>query len=92
MLNLTLLDGTTIALPQAKKKKEKVAESGLTAHDFVSALRASAQGNEMTEVLGENVRWEPVVAALLSILLRKGLIADWEFVEELRKASSSSGT
>ena len=26
-----------------------------------------------------------VVAALLSILLRKGLIADWEFVEELRK-------
>ena len=25
------------------------------------------------------------LAALLSILLRKGLIADWEFIEELRK-------
>ena len=26
-----------------------------------------------------------LVVALLSILLRKGLIADWEFIEELRK-------
>ena len=65
------------------KKKEKA--EGLTARDFVTALRASASGTDATEVLGENVRWEPVVAALLSILLRKGLIADWEFVEELRK-------
>jgi type IV pilus assembly protein PilB len=82
MVNLTLLDGTTITLP-SKKKKEK--PEGLTARDFVTALRASASGADASEVLGENIRWEPVVAALLSILLRKGLIADWEFVEELRK-------
>jgi type IV pilus assembly protein PilB len=81
MVNLTLLDGTTITLPSKKKAKAE----GLTARDFVTALRASASGTDATEVLGENVRWEPVVAALLSILLRKGLIADWEFVEELRK-------
>lgn len=84
MVNLTLLDGTTISLP-AKKKKEANPAEGLTARDFVSALRATAHGADASEILGDQVRWEPVVAALLSILLRKGLIADWEFVEELRK-------
>jgi type IV pilus assembly protein PilB len=82
MLNLTLLDGTTITLPA---KREDKSPKDLTARDFVSALRAKAHGADAREVLGEEVRWEPVVAALLSILLRKGLIADWEFVEELRK-------
>jgi type IV pilus assembly protein PilB len=83
MLNLTLLDGTTISLPANKKKS--AAGDGLTARDFVSALRATAHGADASEILGDQVRWEPVVAALLSILLRKGLIADWEFIEELRK-------
>lgn len=83
MVNLTLLDGTTISLP-AKKEETSPAE-GLTARDFVSALRATAHGADAREILGDAIRWEPVVAALLSILLRKGLIADWEFVEELRK-------
>lgn len=82
MLSLTLLDGTTIALPA---KKTPAAQEGLTARDFVSALRATAHGADATEILGETPQWEPVVAALLSILLRKGLIADWEFIEELRK-------
>ena len=85
MVNLTLLDGTTISLPAKKKKEEKSPAEGLTARDFVSALRATAHGADASEILGDQVRWEPVVAALLSILLRKGLIADWEFVEELRK-------
>jgi len=82
MLSLTLLDGTTIQLPA---KKSPTAQEGLTARDFVSALRATAHGADATEILGEKPQWEPVVAALLSILLRKGLIADWEFIEELRK-------
>jgi type IV pilus assembly protein PilB len=82
-LNLTLLDGTTIKLPTPKKKPE--AGEGLTARDFISALRASAHGADASEILGDQVRWEPIVAALLSILIRKGLIADWEFVEELKK-------
>lgn len=83
MFSLTLLDGTTISLPA---QKSAVAQDGLTARDFVSALRATAHGADATEVLGEKPQWEPVVAALLSILLRKGLIADWEFIEELRKS------
>lgn len=82
MLSLTLLDGTTLQLPA---KKTPTAQEGLTARDFVSALRATAHGADATEILGEKPQWEPVVAALLSILLRKGLIADWEFIEELRK-------
>ena len=83
MLSLTLLDGTRVQLPSAKNAK---GPEGLTARDFVSALRASAHGADATEILGETPQWEPVVAALLSILLRKGLIADWEFIEELRKS------
>jgi type IV pilus assembly protein PilB len=83
MLSLTLLDGTTLQLPA---KKPPTAQEGLTARDFVSALRATAHGADATEILGEKPQWEPVVAALLSILLRKGLIADWEFIEELRKS------
>jgi type IV pilus assembly protein PilB len=82
MLSLTLLDGTTVQLPSTKTAKPT---DGLTAREFVSALRASAHGADATEILGEQPQWEPVVAALLSILLRKGLIADWEFIEELRK-------
>lgn len=83
-LNLTLLDGTTITLP-TKKKDESATSEGLTAKDFISALRSTAPGADAREVLGDQARWEPVVAALLAILLRKGLIAEWEFIEELRK-------
>lgn len=33
----------------------------------------------------EDGAWEPLVAALLSVLMRKGLLADWEFVDEWKK-------
>lgn len=85
MLNLTLLDGTTITVPAGNKRKKKKDPESLTAQDVVSALRAAAHGADASEVLGDQVKWEPIVAALLSVMLRKGLIADWEFVEELRK-------
>jgi hypothetical protein len=61
------------------------AEAHLTAHDLVKALRAMAQGADASEVLGNDVRWEAIFAALLSLLLKKHLIADWEFVDELKK-------
>jgi hypothetical protein len=57
----------------------------LTARDLVSALRAVAHGADASEILGTEPRWEAMFSALLSILLRKGLIADWEFIEEFRK-------
>jgi hypothetical protein len=57
----------------------------LTARDLVSALRAVAHGADASEILGAEPRWEAIFAALLSLLLRKGLIADWEFIEEFRK-------
>jgi type IV pilus assembly protein PilB len=57
---------------------------GLTARDLVIALRAAAQGADASEVLGSNERWESMFAALLSLMLKKHLIADWEFVEELK--------
>ena len=64
---------------------EPVVSDQLTARDLVSALRAVSHGVDASEILGTEPRWEALFSALLSILLRKGLIADWEFIEEFRK-------
>lgn len=92
---LTFLDGTTINLPAAKKKpskpdaedaaKSEETSDQLTARDLISALRAVAHGVDASEILGETPKWEAMFAAVLSLLLKKGVIADWEFVEEYRK-------
>ncbi len=87
MVEVTLLDGTTIQLPARRGRAPSnpaPVESALTARDLVSALRAVAHGADAAEILGEAPRWEPIVATLLSVLLRKGLVADWEFLEEYR--------
>jgi type IV pilus assembly protein PilB len=94
MISLTLLDGTSISIPAPTRRPSKPDVEGkpgeefsdqLTARDLVSALRAVAHGAEAGEILGAEPRWEAMFSALLSILLRKGLIADWEFVDEFRK-------
>jgi type IV pilus assembly protein PilB len=98
MVTLTLLDGTKVSLPAkatpAKKRLPSdppvpeapaAAEGQLTARDLVAALRALSHGADATEILGENVRWEALFSALLSLLLKKHVIADWEFVEEYKK-------
>lgn len=91
MVTVTLLDGTQVNLPaaaRAKRKGEQQAgggEEGLTARDMVAALRAVSHGADATEILGDNVNWQAMFAALLSLLLKKHLIADWEFVEEFKK-------
>lgn len=59
--------------------------SGLTARDLVAALRAICHGADAKEILGPNERMEAILAAVLSVMLKKGLVADWEFVDELRK-------
>jgi len=98
MVTLTLLDGTKVNLPareptpppmQAVKAPSSAPAAGqgneLTARDLVAALRAVAHGADATEILGDDVRWEALFSALLSLLLKKQLIADWEFVEEYKK-------
>jgi type IV pilus assembly protein PilB len=100
MVTLTLLDGTKVNLPakSVAVKKQRLpsdppatealnapAGDGLTARDLIAALRALSHGADATEILGENVRWEALFSALLSLMLKKQLIADWEFVEEYKK-------
>jgi hypothetical protein len=100
MVTLTLLDGTKVNLPAKSVAAKKTrlpsdppateapttpAGDGLTARDLVAALRALSHGADATEILGENVRWEALFSALLSLMLKKQLIADWEFVEEYKK-------
>jgi hypothetical protein len=95
MVALTLLDGTTVNLPARPGSQPELRREGsrpqiplgipdqLTARDLVSALRAVSHGAEASEVLGD-AQWQALFAALLSLLLKKNLIADWEFIEELR--------
>ncbi len=88
MVTLTLLDGTKINLPARDARASNTvpsAEEKLTANDLVAALRAVASGADGNEVLGQNPQWERMFAALLSLLLKKHLIADWEFIEEYTK-------
>jgi type IV pilus assembly protein PilB len=100
MVTLTLLDGTKVNLPAksaALPKKRLPSDppatdapagpsDSLTARDLVAALRALSHGADASEILGQNVRWEALFSALLSLMLKKHMIADWEFVEEYRKS------
>jgi type IV pilus assembly protein PilB len=97
MVTLTLLDGTNVNLPAreaaAQRKTARVPSARppagegaeLTARDLIAALRAVSHGADATEILGNDVHWEALFSALLSLLLKKHLIADWEFVEEYKK-------
>lgn len=88
MVTLTLLDGTKVNLPAAAPRGPVAAgssEEGLTARDMVAALRAVSHGADASEILGDQVSWQGMFATLLSLLLKKHLIADWEFVEEYKK-------
>lgn len=87
MVTLTLLDGTQLNLPAAHGRRQAPERGAdlLTARDLVAALRAHAAGADVSQVLGSDIDWQRVCAALLAVLLRKQLIADWEFVEELRR-------
>jgi len=88
MITLTLLDGTQINLPAHGERTVQgvhAADSSLTASDLVLALRAVAHGADAKEILGESPKWESMFAALLALLLKKHLIADWEFVDEYKK-------
>jgi type IV pilus assembly protein PilB len=91
MVTLTLLDGTQVnlparaPLPKDSDKPPHTVSNELTARDLVAALRGVAHGADASEVLGDEVQWEALFAALLSLLLKKHLIADWEFVDEYRK-------
>jgi type IV pilus assembly protein PilB len=90
LVTLTLLDGSQVTLPARHPKVSGPAATPsdgdhLTARDILQALRAKLQGQDASEVLGDHDRWEALVAALLGVLLRKHLVADWEFIEELKR-------
>ena len=97
MVEITLLDGTTLQLPARVTRRRGASippagadvSEGLTARDLIRALRARAEGADARAVLGEDVRWEPLFASLLSLLMRKGLIADWEFIDEFRRVTAA---
>jgi type IV pilus assembly protein PilB len=92
MIAMTLLDGTTVKLP-ARRRSEREMHAiprAWTTGDLVVALRAVSEGKSVADAFGQEPRWELLFGALLTLMIRKGLIADWEFVDELRKISSSA--
>jgi type IV pilus assembly protein PilB len=90
MLTLTLLDGTQVSLPSRSRAPGQPSlrqgqDGDLSSQDLIAALRALSHGADASEILGDHVRWEAMFAALLSLLLKKHLIMDAEFVEEYKK-------
>jgi type IV pilus assembly protein PilB len=87
-VTLTLLDGTTVRLPAQRKASDEPEEAprggGLTGADLVRALLAKGQGAAVDDVLG-GASWEVLCATILQLMLKKGLVADWEFVEAYKK-------
>jgi type IV pilus assembly protein PilB len=90
-VTLTLLDGTTVRLPAPGSKGPVAPEQrGLTAHDLIAALQARGEGKNVGDVLPD-ASWETLFATLLSLLVRKGFVADWEFVDEYKKRTKGKG-
>jgi type IV pilus assembly protein PilB len=92
MIAMTMLDGTTLRLPgrsggskDSKDREDQPRSNEMTARDLVRALRGVALGKDPAQVGFEIPKWEELFATLLSVLLRKGLVADWEFIEELKR-------
>ena len=108
LMSLTLLDGTTLALPmpsrQAKRTESLVGSltdtrpgpeevvdehlagtDALQVRDILAALRAAAHGVDASEALGRHAKWEAMLAVVLAILIRKGVITEDELLEEMRK-------
>lgn len=92
MITLTLLDGSQVTLPARRPKLRSPNDEPpsadadhLTARDIVQALRAKLHGQDASEVLGDHGKWEALMAALIAVLLKKHLVADWEFIEELKR-------
>lgn len=91
MVTLTLLDGSQVHLParrprlRAPSNPPQSETDNLTARDILQALRAKLHGQDASEVLGDHGRWEALISALIAVLLKKHLVADWEFIDELKR-------
>lgn len=73
------------AEPGQKLPEEIEPSDEFTARDVIAALRAAAHGVDASELLGQEPKWQSMVAAILSLLIRKGLVMDEEFVRELKR-------
>ena len=87
MVTLTLLDGTTVRLPAPGRDPSEppAQEERMTARDLVAALLAKSQGVDVSHVLPD-AGFEVLFASLLDVLLSKGLVGDWEFVDAFERA------
>ncbi len=90
ILTLTFLDGTTIKMPQGDGATQETSEAAEPPKDsaacLIDGLRARAQGKKTSSDLPNGIT-ESVLAAVLEVLIRKGLIADADLVDALQKAN-----
>lgn len=90
LVSLRLADGSVIRLPARSAEEGDGVEAQLTAHDLIAVLKAAAGGADASQILGDAANWQGLFATLVSLLMRKGLIADWEFVDELKHTASDA--
>jgi type IV pilus assembly protein PilB len=97
MVALTLLDGTTIRVP-AKPRRGSAGEpkgdegpgrpvGAMTVGALRKALESVARGADPRQVFGGRPQLETVCAALLALVIRKGLVSEDDVVDDLRKAT-----
>jgi len=79
LITITLLDGTVVSLPTPGRSADEdaVDPSELSAASVIQALTDGTMRGEL--------RTDPVLASLIALLIRKGLINDHELTEEIKK-------
>lgn len=85
-VQMTLLDGTQINVPTSARRSGEAPtpaiEEDLSVTELLAALRAAAQ---RTDAAPNGLRWERLVAALISLLMKKHLVFERELLDELKK-------
>jgi hypothetical protein len=83
------LDATPAPLSRPLRVSQPPAEIrpevAYTARDLIAALRASAHGVDAADLIGQEPKWQSILAALVAVMLRRGLIDEKEFIDELNK-------
>lgn len=104
MISVTLLDGTTLAVPaqpgrgasvpadEAPSEAPAPAESAVPGNaavasvgEIISALRAAVRADPKAAGATENARTGIILAAVLSVLVKKHLITEREILDELSR-------
>ncbi len=88
---LTLLDGTTLSFNPGQNNPEQNASElsdAISKENFLASLKAAANGTLVDNLLPAE-KWQSYMAAMLSLLFKKGLFMYDEFLKELESIENN---